>query len=175
MINDYVIADLENQAKTILHKEIQKQIRVNSKLVKVGTLSKGKFDWKTNTVFAELAEINKLKQKEALKEYGMMIELDKVAAGEERDENDENPISTPEFKTDFQSNLRRKFLEYRSSKIKDLNLLATRSLLEDIMTLKFEGRRAKDAEELEKQLNEMNKERLIAYYEALRDSQNEQS
>lgn len=155
-INEFVIADLENQAKAILHKEIQKQIRVNSKLVKVGTLSKGKFDWKTNTVFAELAEINKLKQKEALKEYGAIIELDKAAAGEDRDANDENVISTPELKTDFQSNLKRKFLEYRSSKIKDLNLLATRSLLEDIMTLKFEGRRAKDAEELEKQLQKDN-------------------
>ena len=170
-INDYVIADLENQAKTILHKEIQKQIKVNSKLVKIGTLSKGKFDWKTNTVFAELAEINKLKQKEALKEYGAMIELDKVAAGEERDENDENPVSTPEFKTDFQSNLRRKFLEYRSSKIKDLNLLATRSLLEDIMTLKFEGRRAKDAEELEKQLQKDNmKTDLAQRVRALKDN-----
>lgn len=151
-INEYVIADLENQAKAILHKEIQKQVRVNSKLVKVGTISKGKFDWKTNTVFAELAELNKLKQNEAFKEYAAMIELDKAAAGEERENNDENVIPTPEFKTDFQSNLRRKFLEYRSSKLKDLNLLATRSLLEDIMTLKFEGRRAKDAEELEKRL-----------------------
>lgn len=162
-INDYVIADLENQAKSILHKEIQKQIRVNSKLVKVGTLTKGKFDWKTNTVFAELAQINKLKQKEALKEYGAIIELDKAAIGEERENNDETPISTPEFKTDFQSNLRRKFLEYRSSKIKDLNLLATRSLLEDIMTLKFEGRRAKDAEELEKQLQKENMKTDLAY------------
>ncbi len=151
-INEYVISDLENQAKNILHKEIQKQIRVNSKLVKVGTLKKGKFDWKTNTVFAELAEINKLGQKDAFKEFGAILELDKVAAGEERENNDESPISTPEMKTDFQSNLRRKFLEYRSSKVKDLNLAATRSLLEDIMTLKFEGRRAKDAEELDKQL-----------------------
>ena len=151
-INEYVIADLENQAKAILHKEIQKQVRVNSKLVKVGTISKGKFDWKTNTVFTELAQLNKLKQNEAFKEYAAMIELDKAAIGEERENNDENVIPTPEFKTDFQSNLRRKFLEYRSSRLKDLNLLATRSLLEDIMTLKFEGRRAKDAEELEKRL-----------------------
>lgn len=155
-INEYVISDLENQAKNILHKEIQKQIRVNSKLVKVGTLKKGKFDWKTNTVFAELAEINKLGQKDAFKEFGAILELDKVAAGEERENNDESPISTPEMKTDFQSNLRRKFLEYRSSKVKDLNLAATRSLLEDIMTLKFEGRRAKDAEELDKQLQKDN-------------------
>lgn len=155
-INEYVISDLENQAKSILHKEIQKQIKTSSKLVKVGTISKGKFDWKTNTVFAELAEINKLKQKEALKEFGAIIEIDKAAAGEERENNDETPVSTPELATDFQSNLKRKFLEYRSSKIKDLNLLATRSLLEDIMTLKFEGRRAKDAQELEKQLQRDN-------------------
>ena len=150
-INEYVISDLENQAKNILHKEIQKQIRVNSKLVKVGAIKKGKFDWKTNTIFAQLVKLNKLQQKDAIKEYGSIIELDRVAAGEERETNDENPISAPEMKTDFQSNLRRKFLEYRSSKVKDLNLAATRSLLEDIMTLKFEGRRAKDAEELEKQ------------------------
>lgn len=151
-INEYVIADLEAQAKNILHKEIQKQIKINSKLVKIGTMNKGRFDWRTNTVFAELAEMNKMKQKEALKEFGAMIELDRAAAGEERDSIDDNPISTPDMQTDFQSNLRRKFLEYRSNKVKDLNLSATRSLLEDILTLKFEGRRAKDAEELEKQL-----------------------
>lgn len=169
-INEYVISDLENQAKNILHKEIQKQIRVNSKLVKVGTLKKGKFDWKTNTVFAELAEINKLGQKDAFKEFGAILELDKVAAGEERENNDESPISTPEMKTDFQSNLRRKFLEYRSSKVKDLNLAATRSLLEDIMTLKFEGRRAKDAEELDKQLQKDNmKTDLVQRVRELKD------
>ncbi len=169
-INEYVISDLENQAKNILHKEIQKQIRVNSKLVKVGALKKGKFDWKTNTVFAELAEINKLGQKDAFKEFGAILELDKVAAGEERENNDESPISTPEMKTDFQSNLRRKFLEYRSSKVKDLNLAATRSLLEDIMILKFEGRRAKDAEELDKQLQKDNmKTDLVQRVRELKD------
>lgn len=155
-INEYVISDLENQAKSILHKEIQKQIKTNSKLVKVGTLKKGKFDWKTNSVFAELAEINKLKQKEAFSQYGAMVDIDKAAAGEERENNNESPTSTSELKTDFQSNLKRKFLEYRSSKIKNLNLAATRSLLEDIMTLKFEGRRAKDAQELEKRLQKDN-------------------
>lgn len=155
-INEYVISDLENQAKSILHKEIQKQIKTSSKLVKVGTIKKGKFDWKTNSVFAELAEINKLKQKEAFSQYGAMVDIDKAAAGEERENNNESPTSTSELKTDFQSNLKRKFLEYRSSKIKDLNLAATRSLLEDIMTLKFEGRRAKDAQELERQLQRDN-------------------
>lgn len=155
-INEYVISDLENQAKSILHKEIQKQIKTSSKLVKVGTLKKGKFDWKTNTVFAELAEMNKLKQKDAFKEYAAAVELDRAVAGEEREYNDENVVSTPQLETDFQSNLKRKFLEYRSSKIKDLNLAATRSLLEDIMTLKFEGRRAKDAQELEKRLQKDN-------------------
>lgn len=155
-INEYVISDLENQAKSILYKEIQKQIKTSSKLVKVGTLKKGKFDWKTNSVFAELAEINKLKQKEAFSQYGAMVDIDKAAAGEERENNSDSPTSTSELKTDFQSNLKRKFLEYRSSKIKDLNLAATRSLLEDIMTLKFEGRRAKDAQELERQLQRDN-------------------
>ena len=155
-INEYVISDLENQAKSILHKEIQKQIKTSSKLVKVGTIKKGKFDWKTNSVFAELAEINKLKQKEAFSQYGAMVDIDRAAAGEERENNSDNPTSSSELKTDFQSNLKRKFLEYRSSKIKDLNLAATRSLLEDIMTLKFEGRRAKDAQELERQLQRDN-------------------
>lgn len=89
-------------------------------------------------------------------EYGAIIELDKVSAGEEREGNNDNIVSTPEMKTDFQSNLKRKFLEYRSNKVKDLNLTATRSLLEDIMTLKFEGRRAKDEYELEKQLQKDN-------------------
>lgn len=155
-INEYVISDLENQAKTILHKEIQKQIKTNSKLVKVGTIKKGKFDWKTNTVFGELAELNKLGQKDAFKEYALTVSLDNVAAGEEREDADENVNSTPEMATDFQSKLKRKFLEYRSHRIKDLDLAMTRSLLEDIMTLKFEGRRAKDEQELEKRLQQDN-------------------
>ena len=153
-INEYVISDLENQAKSILHKEIQRQIKTNSKLVKVGTIKKGKFDWKTNTVFSELAELNKLGQKDAFKEYSLTVSLDNAAAGEDRDVIDENVNSTPEFATDFQSNLKRKFLEYRSRKIKDLDLLMTRSLLEDIMTLKFEGRRAKSEQELAKRLQQ---------------------
>lgn len=155
-INEYVISDLENQAKSILHKEIQKQIKTSSKLVKVGAIKKGKFDWKTNTVFAELSEMNKMKQEDAFREFSAAVELDRAAAGEDREHNDENIVSTPKFETDFQSNLKRKFLEYRSSKIKDLNLAATRSLLEDIMTLKFEGRRAKNAQELEKRLQKEN-------------------
>ena len=153
-INEYVISDLENQAKSILHKEIQRQIKTNSKLVKVGTIKKGKFDWKTNTVFSELAELNKLGQKDAFKEYSLTVSLDNAAASEDRDVIDENVNSTPEFATDFQSNLKRKFLEYRSRKIKDLDLLMTRSLLEDIMTLKFEGRRAKSEQELAKRLQQ---------------------
>ena len=153
-INEYVISDLENQAKSILHKEIQRQIKTNSKLVKVGTIKKGKFDWKTNTVFSELAELNKLGQKDAFKEYSLTVSLDNAAAGEDRDVIDENVNSTPEFATDFQSNLKRKFLEYCSRKIKDLDLLMTRSLLEDIMTLKFEGRRAKSEQELAKRLQQ---------------------
>ena len=170
-INEYVISDLENQAKSILHKEIQRQIKTNSKLVKVGTLKKGKFDWKTNSVFAELAEINKLKQKEAFSQYGAMVDIDRAAAGEERENNSDNPTSSSELKTDFQSNLKRKFLEYRSSKIKDLNLAATRSLLEDIMTLKFEGRRAKDAQELERQLQRDNmKTDLVQRVRVLKDN-----
>ena len=143
-INEYVIADLENQAKSILHKEIQKQIHINSKVGKIGAVKKGKFDWRTNTVFQELVQLNKLKQKDALKEYKALIQINSAIAGEERESNDENPISTPEWEKDFGNNLKRKFLEYRAHKIKDLNLALTRSLLEDIMTLKFEGRRAKD-------------------------------
>lgn len=155
-INEYVISDLENQAKTILHKEIQKQIKTSSKLVKVGTIKKGKFDWKTNTVFSELAEMNKLGQKDAFKEYALTVSLDNVDAGEEREEAGENVNSTDmeQLATDFQSKLKRKFLEYRSHRIKDLDLAMTRSLLEDIMTLKFEGRRAKDEQELQKRLQQ---------------------
>ena len=44
-------------------------------------------------------------------------------------------------------------MEYKANKVNNLNLTATRTLLEDILELKFEGRRAKNDEELKKALS----------------------
>lgn len=152
-INAHAIKQLENRQKHILHKEIQKQIKINSKLIKVGALKQGKFDWKTNTVFAELQQMNRLSQEDAKKEYLNLINADNAILGEERESIEDNPTNRLDAPTDFQKTLKVKFLEYKGNKTNDLNLSATRSLLEDILELKFEGRRAKNEEELKKALS----------------------
>ena len=153
-INNYVIEDLRNKQRRILHKEIQKQIKINSKLVKTGSVQKGKFDWRTNTVFAELAEMNKLSREDAEKMYLTLIKVDDALLGEERENWSDNIVESMNIdKTDFQQLLKVKFLEYRSQYISKLDVLHTRSVLEDIMALKFEGRRAKSEEDLKKKLN----------------------
>ena len=152
-INAHAIKQLENRQKHILHKEIQKQVKINSKLIKVGALKRGKFDWKTNTVFADLQQMNRLSQEDAKKEYLNLINADNAVLGEERESIEDNPTSRLDAPTDFQKSLKVKFLEYKANKVNNLNLTATRTLLEDILELKFEGRRAKNDEELKKALS----------------------
>ena len=151
-INAHAIKQLENRQKYILHKEIQKQVKINSKLIKVGALKQGKFDWKTNTVFSELQQMNRLKKEDARAEYLRLIDADSAVIGEERDNINQNATSDIKAPTDFQGILKVKFLEYKSHDPKNLNLSATRSLLEDILQLKFEGRRAKNEQDLKKAL-----------------------
>lgn len=168
-INSYIIQDIENKQKLLLHKEIQKQVKVGSRLVKTSGIKKGKFDWQTNTVFQKLKELNKFKKNAALKEYLEVIQAspENVALGEGRENYKENSIEIREFKNDFQSNLERKFLEYRANNVNDGNVALMRSLLEDIMTLKFEGIRAKSEEEFAKKTEKFNLENnLIETLEA---------
>lgn len=170
-INAHAIKQLENRQKYILHKEIQKQVKINSKLIKVGALKQGKFDWKTNTVFAELQQMNRLKKDEARTQYLRLIDADSAVIGEERDNINQNATSDIQAPTDFQGVLKVKFLEYKSNDPKNLNLSATRSLLEDILQLKFEGRRAKNEQELKKSLTRYNyKNNLIEIMDKHRDN-----
>ena len=158
-INNYVIEDLKNKQRRILHKEIQKQIKINSKLVKVGSVQQGKFDWRTNTIFSELKDLNKLSREDAFKKFSALVKANQAILGEERDNWNENIVESLDIDEDtaklddFQRLLKIKFLEYRSQRINNLDVLHTRSVLEDIMTLKFEGRRAKSEEDLKKKLN----------------------
>lgn len=152
-INAHAIEQLENKEKFILHREIQKQVRINSKLIKSGTLKKGKFDWRTNTIFRELFELNRMKQEQALKEYESIVKTQDITAGEMRDKWSDSPVGFDEFDRDFQTLLRRSFLEYKKDRVQNLNLGQTRSLLERILELKFEGRRAKNEQELNEKLN----------------------
>lgn len=147
-INELVVEDMRNNQRAILHKEIQKQVKINSKLVKVGSIKRGKFDWRTNTVFAELVEMNKLSMDEAQTQFNELLRLNELEAGEERIDWRENSDEMSDtMKSDFQDNLKRKFLQYKSSRMKSLDVYHTSSLLSDILTLKAEGRRAKDAED----------------------------
>lgn len=170
-INNHAIKQLENRQKYILHKEIQKQVKINSKLLKVGSLKQGKFDWKTNTVFAELQQMNRLKKDEARTEYLRLIDADSAVIGEERDNISQDVTTDIKAPTDFQGILKVKFLEYKSNNPKDLNLSATRSLLEDILQLKFEGRRAKNEQDLKKALTRYDyKNNLIEIMDKHRDN-----
>lgn len=146
-INEFVIDDMRNNQRMLLHKEIQKQIKVNSKVVKVGTLTKGKFDWKTNTVFAELVEMNKMKREDAEKELGNIVQIQDAEKGENRDSYDENETAEFNKPNDFQDNLRKKFLQYRSMRLQDLDVTHTIQLLQDILELKEKGRQAKSEED----------------------------
>ena len=170
-INAHAIKQLENRQKYILHKEIQKQIKINSKLIKVGALKQGKFDWKTNTVFSELQQMNHLTKEDARKEYLRLIDADTAVIGEERDNINQDATNDIKAPTDFQGILKVKFLEYKSNNAKDLNLFATRSLLEDILQLKFEGRRAKNEQDLKKALTRYDyKNNLIEIMDKHRDN-----
>lgn len=170
-INAHAIKQLENRQKYILHKEIQKQVKINSKLIKVGALKQGKFDWKTNTVFSELQQMNRLTKEDARKEYLRLIDADSAVIGEERDNINQDATNDIKAPTDFQGILKVKFLEYKSNNAKDLNLFATRSLLEDILQLKFEGRRAKNEQDLKKALTRYDyKNNLIEIMDKHRDN-----
>lgn len=170
-INTHAIKQLENRQKYILHKEIQKQVKINSKLIKVGALKQGKFDWKTNTVFSELQQMNRLKKEDARAEYLRLIDADSAVIGEERDNINQDATNDIKAPTDFQGILKVKFLEYKSNDPKNLNLSATRSLLEDILQLKFEGRRAKNEQDLKKALTRYDyKNNLIEIMEKHRDN-----
>lgn len=171
-INDFVIEDLRNGQRAILNKEIQKQLKINSKLVKVGSIKRGKFDWRTNTVFAELSQMNKLSREDAQAQYDEVMKINEIEAGEERiDWKTGTDDLSETFDTDFQNNLKRKFLQYKSSRLKNLDVRHTESLLEDILKLKFEGRRAKDEEDFKKRTERLDyRNNLIQILDANKDN-----
>ena len=146
-INEFVIDDMRNNQRSLLHKEIQRQIKVNSKVVRIGTIAKGKFDWKTNTIFSELVKMNKFTRQEAENQIGALIQIQDAAKSENRDSYDENETGELEKTNDFQNNLRTKFLQYRSQKIQDLDVTHTIQLLQDILELKDAGRKAKSEQD----------------------------
>ena len=166
-INEFVIEDLRNQQRAIIHKEIQKQVRINSKVVKTGNTAKGKFDWKTNTVFAELQQLNKMTKAEALVEYERLAKLGELENTQMRDGWDAKETKFDEFKNEFDFNLKRNFIEYKSQtgrlnenakgqRVSNLNIQLGTKILEDIIKLKEIGREAKSEEELKKRLNKRN-------------------
>lgn len=149
-INNRAIEELENKQKTILAKEIQKQVKIGSKTVKSGQVQKGKFDWRTNTVFAKLRDLNKLSIEEARKEFETYTMLEDIEKGESREDINEDNVKTLNHPKTEEDRLFCSFLEYKSSKIKEMNVQATRNLLEKILELKDIGRRVKSEAEFKK-------------------------
>ncbi|MCD8377224.1 MAG: hypothetical protein LUB59_00385 [Candidatus Gastranaerophilales bacterium] len=158
-INRFAIEELQIKQKAILHKEIQKQLKINSKLVKVGNIKRGKFDWKTNTVFAELREINRW-DKQAVEKYRALCDADSIVQGEINAEN--GIVSSGNMLTAYTNEtelLKTQFIEYRAtvahdgterSKIKHLNPTLAKKVLEGILKLKSVGRSARNEEEFKK-------------------------
>ena len=115
--------------------------------------------------------MNHLTKEDARKEYLRLIDADAAVIGEERDNINQDATNDIKAPTDFQGILKVKFLEYKSNNAKDLNLSATRSLLEDILQLKFEGRRAKNEQDLKKALTRYDyKNNLIEIMDKHRDN-----
>ena len=79
------------------------------------------------------------------------LRINEVEAGEERiDWREKSDELADTMDSDFDSNLERKFTQYKSCRLKQLDVLHTSSLLEDILKLKKAGRKAKDAEDYKK-------------------------
>lgn len=150
-INKAIIEDLQMNQKSLLHKEIQKQVNVKTR-IKSGNSYKGKFDWKTNSVFAELQEMNKQSKSSLRAMYIANMEMDKIPDEEARTAMPkENPA---DLETDnFETKIKRKFANYRSSRLKDLDVDTMTSLLNDLLKLKQIGRDAKDEEDFQKELH----------------------
>ena len=110
-------------------------------------MTKGKFDWKTNTVFSELVEMNKMSRQDAEKELGNYVQIQDADKSEARESYDENETGEFNKSNDFQDILKKEFLQYRSMKLQDLDVTHTIQLLQDILELKEQGRKAKSEED----------------------------
>ncbi len=152
-INNALIRDIEMRKKSIIAKEIAKQLRVNSRTQKVGSrVKKGLYDWKTNSVWLDMVKFNNMNMAE------LSSELEKVLTPEikaicnvddglkEMTTAKENS-STVDFS--FESKMKKKFIEYKlSGKLENANSALMLDLLSDILEFKNKARKAKSEKEL---------------------------
>ena len=156
-INNALIRDIEMRKKSIIAKEIAKQLRVNSRTQKVGSrVKKGLYDWKTNSVWLDMVKFNNMNMAE------LSSELEKVLTPEikaicnvddglkEMTTAKENS-STVDFS--FESKMKKKFIEYKlSGKLENANSALMLDLLSDILEFKNKARKAKSEKELHDRL-----------------------
>ena len=152
-INNALIRDIEMRKKSIIAKEIAKQLRINSRTQKVGSrVKKGLYDWKTNSVWLDMVKFNNMNMAE------LSSELEKVLTPEikaicniddglkEMTAAKENS-STVDFS--FESKMKKKFIEYKlSGKLENANSALMLDLLSDILEFKNKARKAKSEKEL---------------------------
>ena len=152
-INNALIRDIEMRKKSIIAKEIAKQLRINSRTQKAGSrVKKGLYDWKTNSVWLDMVKFNNMNMAE------LSSELEKVLTPEikaicniddglkEMTAAKENS-STVDFS--FESKMKKKFIEYKlSGKLENANSALMLDLLSDILEFKNKARKAKSEKEL---------------------------
>ncbi len=151
-INNAMIEDIEMRKKSIIAKEIARQLRVNSKIVTTKTrVQRGLYDWKTNSVWQALAEINKMNRSELEANLDKLLTPAARALVNVEDGMHEQNVSDNDNKAvdfSFENKLKKKFITYKLSKnLSDVDSALMLDLLSDIIEFKNVARTAKSEKE----------------------------
>ena len=151
-INNAMIEDIEMRKKSIIAKEIARQLRVNSKIVTTKTrVQRGLYDWKTNSVWQALAEINKMNRSELEANLDKLLTPAARALVNVEDGMHEQNVSDKDNKAvdfSFENKLKKKFITYKLSKnLADVDSALMLDLLSDIIEFKNVARTAKSEKE----------------------------
>lgn len=151
-INNAMIEDIEMRKKSIIAKEIARQLRVNSKIITTKTrVQRGLYDWKTNSVWQALAEINKMNRSELEANLDKLLTPAARALVNVEDGMHEQNVSDKDNKAvdfSFENKLKKKFITYKLSKnLADVDSALMLDLLSDIIEFKNVARTAKSEKE----------------------------
>lgn len=160
-INNAMIEDIEMRKKSIIAKEIARQLRVNSKIVTTKTrVQRGLYDWKTNSVWQALAEINKMNRSELEANLDKLLTPAARALVNVEDGMHEQNVSDNDNKAvdfSFENKLKKKFITYKLSKnLSDVDSALMLDLLSDIIEFKNVARTAKSEKEQTERLQKYN-------------------
>lgn len=160
-INSAIIRDCETRKNAIIAKEINKQLKINSKILySKSRVKRGLYDWRTNSLFSELTELNKMNLQNLNSEINKLISPEAQNLLNQDIEIQDNPNKDEDKKSvdfDFARKLKKKFITYKlSANLENVDSALMLDLLGDILELKEKARNAKSKEELDKKLQKYN-------------------